>query len=63
VNLIGHCYEPALQISNDQKLFFPPSYVGVSTKQQIFVKNDSRIPLEYQWKVPEKYKNEIRFNP
>ena len=33
VNLIGHCYEPALQISNDQKLFFPPSYVGVSTKQ------------------------------
>jgi hypothetical protein len=32
VNLIGHCYEPALQISNDQKLFFPPSYVGVSTK-------------------------------
>jgi hypothetical protein len=47
VNLIGHCYEPALQISNDQKLFFPPSYVGVSTKQQIFVKNDSRIPLEY----------------
>jgi len=27
------------------------------------VKNESRIPLQYEWKVPAKYKNEIRFNP
>jgi hypothetical protein len=27
------------------------------------VKNESRIPLQYEWKVPEKYKNEIRFAP
>lgn len=27
------------------------------------VKNESRIPLEYEWKVPEKYKNEIQFAP
>lgn len=27
------------------------------------VKNDSRIPLQYEWKVPDKYKNEIRFAP
>ena len=33
INLIGHCYEPALNISNDQKMFFPPMYVGVSSKQ------------------------------
>jgi hypothetical protein len=37
--------------------------VGVSAKQQISVKNESRIPLQYEWKVPDKYKNEIKFNP
>ena len=63
INLIGHCYEPALKLSNDQKLFFPPIYKGVSSKQQVNLKNESRIPLKYEWKVPEKYKNEIKFSP
>jgi len=27
------------------------------------VKNESRIPLQYEWKVPDKYKNEIKFAP
>ena len=63
LNLIGHCYEPKLHLSNDQKLFFPPTYIGVSSKQHIQVKNESRIPLQYEWKVPEKYRNEIRFTP
>jgi hypothetical protein len=27
------------------------------------LKNESRIPLQYEWKVPEKYKNEIKFAP
>lgn len=63
INLIGHCYEPKLHLSNDQKLFFPPTYVGVSSKQQMFVKNESRIPLEYEWKVPDKYKNVVKFVP
>lgn len=35
----------------------------MSSKQQVFVKNESRIPLQYEWKVPEKYKNEIKFSP
>lgn len=45
------------------KLFFPPSYVGVSTKQEFKVKNDARIPLEFEWRVPEKYKHEVKFEP
>ena len=44
-------------------MFFPPSYVGVSTKQKFAVKNDARIPLEYEWRVPDKYKNEVKFDP
>ena len=27
------------------------------------MKNESRIPLQFEWKVPEKYKNEVRFAP
>jgi len=27
------------------------------------VKNDSRIPVEYEWRVPDKYKNEIIVQP
>ena len=29
----------------------------------MLVKNESRIPLQYEWKVPDKYKNEIKFAP
>jgi hypothetical protein len=63
VSLVGHCYEPSLKLGNDSKLFFPPIYKGVSTKQSVMVQNQSRIPLQYEWKVPDKYKNEIKFAP
>ena len=45
------------------KIFFSPTYIGVSTLQKFGVKNDSRIPIEYEWRVPEKYKSEIIFTP
>ena len=60
--LKGFCYGAQVSLTA-QKLFFPPTYIGVSTKQTFTVKNDSRIPVEYDWKVPDKYKNEIRFMP
>ena len=52
-----------MKLGNDDKLFFPPIYKGVSSKQQLNLKNESRIPLKYEWKVPEKYRNEIKFSP
>lgn len=45
ISLIGYCYEPALILGNNQKLFFPPIFKGVSSKQQTQIKNQSRIPL------------------
>jgi hypothetical protein len=33
----------------------------VSSKQRLSIKNDSRIPLQIEWKVPEKYKTEVVF--
>jgi hypothetical protein len=37
--------------------------VGVSTRQKFTVKNDARIPIEYEWRVPDKYKNEVIVQP
>jgi hypothetical protein len=63
IHLIGHCYQPSLTLSNNNKLFYPPTYVGVSSKQKVTVKNESRIPVEYEWKVPEKYRREVQCQP
>ena len=60
--LRGFCYGPKISFPSS-KVFFPPSYVGVSTKQKFAVKNDARIPLEFEWRVPDKYKNEVKFEP
>jgi len=62
VLLQGFCYNPQVSLENE-KVFFPPSYVGVSTKQKFPLKNESRIPVEYEWRVPEKYRNEVSFVP
>jgi len=61
--LTGHCYSPQLTLGNKGKLFFPPTFTGVTSKQKLSIKNDARIPLEFEWKVPEKYKTEVAFEP
>jgi len=63
IYLSATAYSPQLKLANEGKLFFPPTFIGVSSKQKISVKNDSRIPLEIEWKVPEKYKAAIIFEP
>jgi len=62
VQLQGTCYGPSLSLPIDT-LFYSPTYVGVSTRQKFTVKNDARIPIEYEWRVPEKYKNEVIVQP
>lgn len=63
LHLVGHCYQPHLTIGNDLKLFYPPTYTGVSSKQKLSIKNEARVPLQFEWKVPEKYRTEIYFEP
>jgi hypothetical protein len=62
VHLQGCCYAPQLAFSQD-KLFFPPIYSGVSQHQKFTIKNESRVPLEYDWHVPQKYTNEVSIAP
>ena len=63
IHLIGHSYAPEVTLGNNSKIFFPPTFSGVSSKTKLPIKNESRIPLEIEWKVPEKYMKEIIFEP
>jgi hypothetical protein len=63
IHLSGKWFKPEISLSNKGKLFFPPTYTGVSSKQKLIIKNNARIPLEYDWLVPNKYKDVVLFDP
>ena len=63
VHLSGECHVPRLTLQNDGKLFFPPSYSGVSSRQRLSIKNNARVPVEYECKVPAKYREIALFDP
>lgn len=48
IHLSGKCFKPEISLGNKGKLFFPPTYTGVSSKQKLVLKNNARIPLEYE---------------
>jgi len=48
IHLSGKCFKPQITLGNKGKLFFPPTYTGVSTEQKLTIKNEARIPLEYE---------------
>lgn len=63
VRLTGYCCKPELQIDNNCQIFFPPSFLGVHSKQKIGFHNRSRVPLSYVINVPRKYREELMFGP
>jgi hypothetical protein len=63
IKLIGYCCQPSLEIDNNGQVFFPPSYVGVFSKQKISFHNRSRIPLNFVINTQNKNKGELLFDP
>lgn len=63
LHFTGECYNPEVTIGNKGKLFFPPTYPGVSSKQKLSIKNNGRVPIEYEMQAPDKYKEAIIFDP
>lgn len=59
----GYCSKPKLQFQNDGKIYFPPSFTGVCSRQKVKVENLSRVALEYTIQVPEKYSQELYLEP
>jgi hypothetical protein len=46
-------------LQNEGKIYFPPSYTGVYSRQKVKVNNLSRIPLKFTIDIPEKYSEEL----
>ena len=41
--MIRYCSQPNLRIENSRKIFFPPQFIGVVSKQTVTVQNTSNI--------------------
>ena len=63
IKLIGYSCNPNLHIDNNSQLFFPPSFLGVHSKQKISFLNKSRIPLSFAINVAAKNSSELIFQP
>ena len=63
INVFGYCSEPKISLQNEGKIYFPPSYTGVYSRQKIKIKNLARIPIEYSIEVPAKYEDEVYLEP
>ena len=61
--LYGFCCQPKMDLQNNGEIYFPPSFMGVISKQTFKVQNKSRIPIEYRIDVPKKYEEELIFKP
>ena len=63
IHLYGHSFEPQLSLQNSGKIYFPPSYIGVISKQYFNIQNKSRIPLNYEITIPKKFSEEVYLEP
>lgn len=63
ISVFGYCSEPKISLQNDGKIYFPPSYTGVYSRQKLKMKNLARIPIEYVIEVPNKYQDEVYLEP
>lgn len=63
LQLTGACTEPKLHLQNEGKLFFPPTFTGVFTRQELEIENLSKLPLQFRVDVPDKFADEIYFEP
>jgi hypothetical protein len=44
-------------------MYFAPTFTGVCTKKSYIIENVSKTKVTYHIEVPEKYKNELSFEP
>lgn len=61
--LYGFCFEPKISLQNEGQIFFPPSFIGVASKQKYQIHNLARVPLEFKVEIPAKYENELIIKP
>ena len=63
VSLEGVCSDPSIFIDNEAKIFYPPLYTGVSSKQKVGILNSSHIAIDFNIEIPEKHRDELTVEP
>jgi hypothetical protein len=63
LQLMGICSEPKLRLHNDGRVYFPPTFTGVFTRQDLEIENLSKLPVQFHVEVPEKFSDEVFFEP
>ena len=57
-------YNPIVgDILSHQTLFFKPTFIGISSNRDCFVRNASRVPLRFQWRVPSYLEQVLDISP
>lgn len=63
LQLLGYCYMPTISLDGEGKIYYPPTFMGVASKEKLTIKNDSLVQCEVSCSVPDKYSEEISFLP
>lgn len=63
VSVSGVCCGPTLIIDNEAKIYYPPLFTGVASKQKIGMLNSSHIALDFEIDVPDRYREELTAEP
>lgn len=63
VQVTGVACNPDISFHGSGTLFFKPTCVGASSERTIKVKNNSKVPVGFQWTIPEKLRNVFKVLP
>eukprot|EP00759_Apiculatamorpha_spiralis_P059090 PhF_6_TR968/c0_g2_i1/m.1847 len=63
VKLLGEAYVANVTLPNNASVYFRPAAVGCCTYRTYTIENPSRIPVRYEWQVPDKWKDIFIISP
>ncbi|XP_060587307.1 cilia- and flagella-associated protein 65-like isoform X2 [Ruditapes philippinarum] len=63
LKLVGSAEAPLVLLDTQGEMFFKPTCIGTSSKRTYSIKNVSRIPLRYEWKMRFADKNLLSVYP
>lgn len=63
INLEGVCSDPSIFIDNEAKIFYPPLFTGVTSKQKVGILNSSHIAVDFNIEIPDKHREELTVEP
>lgn len=63
IRLFGAGCQPRVALEDNGVLYFKPTCLGVTSTRVCRIRNTSRIPVRYEWKLPQRYAAELAVEP